>query len=122
MLPILLAALLVAACAPGDDGGGNGSDASVVTVMLREHEIELPGEATAGEVVFELSNEGDQVHGFAVEGNGIDETLTSDIRPGSTERVTIELEPGTYTVWCPIGDHRDRGMEATLEVTQASGS
>lgn len=122
MLPILLAGLLVAACAPGDDGGGNGSDGPVVTVTLREHEIELSGDAMAGEIVFELSNDGEQVHGFAVEGNEIDETLTSDIRPGSTERVTIELEPGTYTVWCPIGDHRDRGMEATLEVTEASGS
>lgn len=125
-LPIVLAGLILAACASDDDeavtDGTNPDEGSTVAVTLREHEIELSGEAAAGQVTFELSSEGDQVHGFVVEGNGISETLTSDVRPGSTDRVSIELDAGSYTVWCPIGDHRDRGMEADLEVAEAADS
>ncbi len=125
-LPILLAAVLLAACPTDEEGtvtdAATPEEGEVVSVTLTEHEIELSGEAVAGQVVFELTNEGDQVHGFVVEGNGVDTALTSDLRPGVTDRVTIELDAGSYIVWCPVGDHRDRGMEDDVEVAEASGS
>lgn len=123
-VPLALVVLL-AACATDEDGDGQGSPApgdQGVAVTLTEHEIEISGDALAGEVIFELSNEGDQAHGFVIAGNGIDQTLTTDVRPGAVERVSIDLEPGTYTVWCPIGDHRERGMEAQVEVREPGGS
>lgn len=121
LLPIALAGILVAACVPGSESEGTPPPGDfLVRVTLTEHEIEVPAEVPAGELTFELSNEGDQVHGFAVEGEGIDETLTTDVQPGATEAVTIELAPGTYTVWCPIGDHRQRGMEAQIEITEGT--
>ena len=120
-LTVSLAMLLIAACAPGEDTpeGTPPPGDFLVPVTLTEHEIEIAAEAPAGELTFQLTNEGDQVHGFVIQGEGIDETLTTDVQPGATETVTIELEPGSYTLWCPIGDHRDRGMEAELAVTEA---
>jgi uncharacterized cupredoxin-like copper-binding protein len=121
-IPLLLA-MALAACAPGDDEDQTpGAGEQVVAVTLAEHEIVVDGSVSAGEVIFELNNEGDQTHGFVVTGNGLDETLTTDVRPGETERVTTQLEAGTYTLWCPIGDHRDRGMEVELQVSEAEGS
>lgn len=121
-VPLLLA-LAVTACAPGENEDQTpGTGEQVVSVTLAEHEIVVDGSVGAGEVTFELNNEGDQTHGFAVTGSGLDETLTTDVLPGETERVTAQLEAGTYTLWCPIGDHRDRGMEVELQVTEAEGS
>jgi uncharacterized cupredoxin-like copper-binding protein len=122
-VPLALALLLVA-CAPDDEGGQATPEPGeqVVAVTLVEHEIQIDGTATAGEVFFELSNDGDQAHGFAITGGGLDETLVTDVQPGTIERVSVELEAGTYTLWCPIGDHRDLGMETELQVGEASGS
>jgi uncharacterized cupredoxin-like copper-binding protein len=121
-VPLLLVLVLVA-CAPGEDEEQTpGPGEQAVTVTLTEHEIVVDGSVSAGEVTFELRNEGDQTHGFVVTGAGLDETLTTDVRPGETERVTAQLEAGTYTLWCPIGDHRDLGMEVELEVAEAEGS
>jgi uncharacterized cupredoxin-like copper-binding protein len=121
-VPLVLV-LVLAACAPGEDEDRTpDAGEQVVAVTLTEHEIVVDGSATAGEITFELSNDGDQTHGFVVTGPGVDETLTTDVRPGETERVTARLEAGTYMLWCPIGDHRDRGMEVELEIGEGSGS
>jgi uncharacterized cupredoxin-like copper-binding protein len=121
-VPLLLVLVLVA-CAPGEDGERSpATGEEAITVTLTEHEIVVDGSVSAGEVTFVLRNEGDQTHGFVVTGNGLDDTLTTDVRPGETERVTARLEAGTYTLWCPIGDHRDLGMEAELQVSEAEGS
>lgn len=39
------------------------------------------------------------------------------IAPGETKSVTFTVaEPGTYTYYCSVGNHRDLGMEGTLTV------
>lgn len=112
--------LVLAACVTED---GNSTEATpppgdaFVEVLLDEYSIELPGEVGFGTISFEISNVGETGHSFAIEGPGVTEQLGSELSPTGTEVLTMELEPGTYTVWCPIGDHREQGMEATLTVT-----
>jgi plastocyanin len=68
--------------------------------------------AQAGEVTFAYDNPSQVPHAFAIDDvEGATDTITE-----STAEVTVELEPGTYTYFCPVGSHRQGGMEGTLTV------
>lgn len=69
-----------------------------------------------GSVRFVVSNAADVPHGFEVEGEGMEEE-TGTIPPGATDSLTYDFEtPGEYEIYCPVGDHRSRGMTGTLTV------
>jgi plastocyanin len=68
--------------------------------------------APAGKVTFTYSNPSQVPHAFEVEGvEGATDTITE-----SEASVTLELEPGEYVYYCPVGQHRSAGMEGTLTV------
>ena len=73
--------------------------------------------AKAGKVTLTMDNpSGDQMpHAIAVDGNGVDED-GEVVQPGGKSTVTVDLEPGKYTFYCPVGQHRQNGMEGTLTV------
>ncbi|MGH7558053.1 MAG: cupredoxin domain-containing protein [Gemmatimonadota bacterium] len=69
-----------------------------------------------GTVRFVIQNAADVVHGFEVEGHGM-EVEIEEIQPGATDSLTVTLEePGTYEIYCPVADHEQRGMTGTLTV------
>lgn len=69
-----------------------------------------------GTVRFVVHNASDIVHGFEVEGHGMEEEI-AEIQPGGTDSLTVTLEePGTYEIYCPVDDHEQRGMTGTLTV------
>jgi plastocyanin len=69
-----------------------------------------------GPVRFVVVNGAEIPHGFEVEGHGIEEKIDA-IAPESSDSLTIEIhEPGEYTIYCPVEDHRQRGMTGTLTV------
>ena len=113
------AALVLAACGndDGDDDGGESSGGQTVELVATEFEFD-PADVTvdeAGETTFTVSNEGEFPHALEIEGNGIEEE-TEELSAGESGSVTVELEPGEYELYCPVGDHRDQGMEGTLVV------
>ena len=115
----ILAALLLAGCGSddGDDEGGDSSGGQTVEVVATEFAFD-PADVSvdeAGETTFTVSNEGEFPHALEIEGNGIEEE-TDELAPGESGSVTVDLEPGEYELYCPVGDHRDRGMEGTLVV------
>ena len=72
-------------------------------------------EATAGQVEVNFANDSQLPHAVEIEGNGVEEeteTVTGEAAPP----LTVYLKPGTYEIYCPVGDHRAAGMEATLTV------
>lgn len=74
--------------------------------------------ANAGDVTIVLANpRGNQLpHAVEIEGEGVEEASPT-IQPGSdTADVTANLRPGSYVFYCPIGNHREQGMEGTLTV------
>lgn len=89
-----------------------------IEVQLSEYSIEMPNPITAGETIFRVTNVGEIPHNFEVEGNGIEKEFETSLEPGETETMVLELEPGTYEVYCPIGDHAEQGMSMELSVVE----
>ena len=73
-------------------------------------------DARPGRSTFRLRNEGQAPHALEIEGQGIEEE-SDVIQPGEDTELSVELEPGRYVIYCPVGDHRERGMEGELTVT-----
>jgi uncharacterized cupredoxin-like copper-binding protein len=95
-------------------GGGGGGE----TVDISETEFKIdPADPTvkAGSVTFAVSNDGSQVHNLEIEGNGVEEE-TEDLDGGQSAELTVDLEPGTYEMYCSIDGHRDLGMEGSITV------
>jgi uncharacterized cupredoxin-like copper-binding protein len=89
------------------------------TVAIGETEYKLnPSKPTAkaGNVTFDVKNDGQIVHNLEVEGNGV-EKKTADIQPGSNGKITVNLKPGTYKIYCAIDGHKDLGMKGTITVS-----
>ncbi|HWM10920.1 MAG TPA: cupredoxin domain-containing protein [Solirubrobacteraceae bacterium] len=101
--------------APAEDTGGGG-EALTLTADPGGNISWEPGElsAAAGSVTITLVNESDVPHAVEVEGNGVEEE--SETITGSETDLTVDLEAGEYTFYCPVGQHRQNGMEGTLTV------
>lgn len=54
-------------------------------------------------------------HGVSLEGNGVDKDGPI-VAPGKTSSISVDLEKGTYTYYCPVPGHRQAGMTGTLTV------
>lgn len=87
-----------------------------VHVQLTDYAIEIPEAITAGTHPFTITNAGKQNHNFAIEGPGVSNKLASDLMRGDSAEMTLNLQKGTYTVYCPVDDHRGKGMQRTLTV------
>jgi nitrite reductase (NO-forming) len=84
--------------------------------------------AKAGEVTFEIENQGAAMHGFAivkapakVSGGMIDESTFlakgGNLAAGATETVTAELEPGDYELVCFLAGHYMAGQKLPFKVS-----
>ena len=91
---------------------------AALTATLSEWKIELSSEIVdAGKVTFTATNSGSIPHALEVEGNDL-EQKTALIQPGATATLTLTLKPGTYEIYCPVGEdsHKKLGMETHLTV------
>ena len=82
-------------------------------VTITEGSLDMPNRFTAGEITFAVKNDANEKRDFQVAGKGIRESL-GKIKPGETSRLTVKLEPGSYTASCP--EHR--GERMTFKVTE----
>jgi hypothetical protein len=108
---LLLFALVPLAMAQGDNP---------VEVTLIDGQIQMVNSLPAGSMTFMVTNNGTKEHGFEVEGNGIEEELDPTLQPGENGTLQVDLQPGTYEVYCPVGNHRAEGMTMQLMVTAAT--
>jgi len=99
-------------------------DPAAVSATLSEWKVALSEHTVAaGTVTFTIANVGSIPHAFEVEGAGIEQE-TPVIQPGSSATLTLTLKPGTYDVYCPVGEasHKKLGMETRLKVVGAKGA
>jgi plastocyanin len=127
---LVLATALIAGCGGGDNeqpaataeatqepasGGGGGETVDVSAPAdgsLKFDQASLT--AKAGTVTFKFANPSQVPHAFELEGNGVEEA--TDTITESDASVTADLKPGKYEYYCPVGQHRQAGMEGKLTV------
>ena len=101
------------------DTGGDTTGGAPATVELTATEFAFdpsdPQVDQAGPVEFTMVNEGQAPHAVEIEGQGIEEE-SETVQGGQTATLTVDLEPGEYVMYCPVGDHREQGMEGTVTV------
>jgi plastocyanin len=115
---------MLAGCGGSDKSTPSG--AATATIRISETEYKLSPASLhvdgPGTVTVHVVNDGNVTHALEVEGEGVEEE-TEHISPGSSADLKVDIaKSGSYEVYCPIDDHRRRGMEATLTVGSASGS
>jgi hypothetical protein len=117
---VLLSAMLIScllSVATGSAVAGDGP-VPVVEVRLTEFAIEMPPTVPIGPVTFSVTNAGTTEHNFEVEGQGLEERFDVHLKPGETKNLQVDLPAGTYVVYCPVEDHKARGMQLELKVAQ----
>jgi len=75
----------------------------------------------SGSVTFNLRNNGQFPHNIAIDGRD-GSIFANDLTAGQSATATVNLPPGTYTFYCPVDAHRDRGMVGTLTVAGAQAA
>ncbi len=70
----------------------------------------------AGSYTIVAVNVGEKRHNLIIDGNGVYKQ-SREVGSGGRDSFTIDLAPGTYRIYCDIGDHLARGMRGTLTVT-----
>ncbi len=136
LLVVVLLAASMAACS----GGAAGPSATTqVQTTLTDFDIQLsPSEVPAGEVDFQIANQGATLHeveifrlpagvdaaSLPISNNIADDsaaglTLVDEVEsitPSSTPNLSVALEAGRYAVICNLPSHYGLGMHATLVV------
>ncbi len=128
-LPLGAAVVALLAGCGGDNDENTSAGAATAqstggqTVNISETDYKLdPSDPTVqpGTVSFNVTNDGGVAHNLEVEGPEGEEELEQDIGPGESDALTVDLsKPGKYEFYCPVGNHRDRGMEGEITVTDS---
>jgi uncharacterized cupredoxin-like copper-binding protein len=70
---------------------------------------------------FRIVNRGQTAHALEVESEHLEEE-TETVGPGESAELTIDLHEGDYELYCPVGDHKDRGMDGSVVVGAGAGT
>ncbi|HSJ17333.1 MAG TPA: cupredoxin domain-containing protein [Solirubrobacterales bacterium] len=125
-LAVLMGVVVIAIAGCGDDDDGDtaaqeaaGQPVATLDVVETDFEID-PKNATVDEeglIEINLANEGETVHYLTIETPGEEIPQTSEeLDPGNDTVFDVELDSGEYVWYCPVGNHRQMGMEGTLTV------
>jgi plastocyanin len=116
---LLLVLALVALAGCGSDDGDDSAAPAGGQLEITETEFALdpdrPTVTAAGETTIRVVNNGSLTHALEVEGNDVEQE-TDEIAPGESADLTVDLPDGEYEIYCPIDDHKSKGMETTLLV------
>jgi uncharacterized cupredoxin-like copper-binding protein len=105
-----------AAVVPGVDAG------TTVLVMIQEGSIAVREQAIPpGPAVLTIENRGTDVHNLFIEGEGISRAAGDTIAANGSASVDVNFRPGTYTLYCPLGDHRQKGEQVEVTIAAPGG-
>jgi uncharacterized cupredoxin-like copper-binding protein len=102
-----------------DDNGGGGGGGETLKIaadpggQLKFDKSSLT--AKAGKVTIVMDNPSDLPHAVEIEGDGV-EVAGEVVMKGGVSKAGADLKAGEYEFYCPVGNHKDAGMEGTLTV------
>jgi uncharacterized cupredoxin-like copper-binding protein len=92
----------------------SGPKGTTVQVTEREFKIELAAtKLKAGTITFDVKNVGKIQHNLAIVGMS---EKTKLISPRGSTKLTVNLKPGTYGLYCSVPGHKAAGMDVKITV------
>lgn len=89
-------------------------------VKLNEWELGFKQmSANTGQIRFDIENVGTVEHAFEVEGEAGGQKVeykSPILKPGEKTTLEVDLPPGEYEAYCPVHDHKDKGMAGEITV------
>jgi plastocyanin len=113
------AALVLASCGGdgngdgGDAGGksnGGGGDGGATTLSTIDNAFQPASLTVATGSELKITNKGQSTHNLSIEGTDV----SQDVEAGQSTTVSIDVDPGDYTMFCEY--HRALGMEGPITV------
>lgn len=90
---------------------------TTVLVMLNDGSIAVREQSIPpGPAILTVENRGTGLHNLYVEGEGIQRAAGNNLDVGGSSTVDVNFRPGTYTLYCPVLDHREKGEAITVTV------
>jgi plastocyanin len=120
-LPLVAGLVILAGCGGSKSAPTTSTvtTAALQTIVVEEKEYTVrPSVSTVrvGTYTFKGVNKGTIPHVLELEGPG-SENETAPIAPGRSANLELVLRtPGTYELYCPLDDHKKKGMKATFFV------
>src|SRR5262245_53119754 len=101
-LSVLVALVLIGWLAIPPVSGSSRLQSNVVQVSLVDGHIDMPETLPAGPTTFEVTNNGTTEHNFEIGGPAMELKLESNLSPGQSGTLDVDLAPGEYQVFCPV--------------------
>lgn len=99
------------------------STGATVVVMLTEGSVAVREQTIPpGPAVLTVENRGKEVHNLYIEGEGINRAAGDTIAAGSSSVVDVNFKPGTYTLYCPVLNHREQGEQVQITIGGTPGA
>ena len=123
-LALACAAALIGACgsaAPPSAAPATSSRApQTITVTMTDFAFALDHPPNGpGAYVFHAVNAGKYPHAVELDGAGVSDQKSSTVQPGGTTDLAATLQAGDLDMYCPVADHRTRGMETHITIGAA---
>ena len=100
--------------------GGSAMATNATPITERDFKFDTPDLTVAGSsVALAVTNAGPTVHDLTIrdaKGKVLGET--ADLKPGTSETLTVDLPAGSYTIFCSLPGHESLGLKGTLTVTK----
>ncbi len=88
-----------------------------VGVVEKEFSITLAQPTfTAGPYTFMIQNQGAFPHNLIIDGPGVDKEKSPTLPAGKDGSLSVNLQKGTYELWCGVDSHKEKGMDLKITV------
>ena len=104
---------------PGAAPAASAAPTNATPITVRDFTFDKPDVTVTGTVVLAVTNAGPTIHDLSIR----DDTATvlgetADLKPNTSETLTVDLPAGRYTIFCAVPGHESLGIKGTLTVTR----